>query len=668
MKELKRIPLRVLMSVMKGFSNWNGACAAALLWATAFAVQAQTLTTLASFGGPGGAPGPLVQSTDGNFYGTTLILSGGSNSILKISPGGTVTTLYTFCSQGGCVSRDPQGRLVRASDGNFYGTTALGGVHYDNTSGSDTIFKLTPNGTLTTLYSFCAQANCADGFAPAAGLIQASDGNFYGTTSSGGIGSYGTVFKFTPGGALTTLHTFCSNYPQCADGGEPLAALIQASDGNLYGTTYYGGANYDPSVNISGTVFKITPGGTLTTLYSFCAQANCTDGQGPVAGLVQASDGNLYGTTVYGGSRGLGTIFKITPGGTLTTLYSICSQSGCIDGDSPIGGLVQASDGNLYGTMDGGGANGNGTAFKITFGGTLTTVYNFCSQANCADGGYPNGLIQATDGNLYGTNSFGGVAVPLPRGTFFKLTLAPTPPPAINPSGGIVSGASFQPGIAAASWITIYGTNLSAITDTWASSIVNGVLPIALDKVSVSVGGVPAYIYYISPMQINALAPSVGPGPVPVTVTNPIGTTIAITATAQTLQPAFFLWPGNYAVATRQDYSYAVKNGTFSTPTTPAKPGDVIVLWGTGFGPTSPSAPPGFETPSTTVYNTASPVTVTVGGVPATVYGSALAPGDAGLYQVAIQIPTSLANGDYAVVATISGAQSPSTTLVTVQD
>jgi uncharacterized protein (TIGR03437 family) len=133
-------------------------------------------------------------------------------------------------------------------------------------------------------------------------------------------------------------------------------------------------------------------------------------------------------------------------------------------------------------------------------------------------------------------------------------------------------------------------------------------------------------------------------------------------------QPAFFQW-GTYAVATRQDFSLAVKNGTFAgTTTVPAKPGDVIILWGTGFGPTSPSAPAGAETPSTTTYNTATAVSVTVGGKPATVYGAALAPGYAGLYQIAIQIPASLTNGDYAVVATINGAQSPSTTLITVQN
>lgn len=275
-------------------------------------------------------------------------------------------------------------------------------------------------------------------------------------------------------------------------------------------------------------------------------------------------------------------------------------------------------------------------------------------------------MIQAADGSLYGTTDLGGANG---DGTVFELVLASsTAVPTISQSG-VVSGAGFQPGIAPNSWITIFGTNLSSITDTWTSSLVDGTLPTAFDGVKVSVGGEPAYIYSINSTQIDALAPNMGTGTVPVTVTNSNGTSAAITVTAQAVQPAVFQWPGNYAVATREDYSLVVKNGTFSgATTTPAAPGELIILWGSGFGPASPAAPVGVVTPSLTTYGTANTVTVTVGGLPATVYGAALAAGNAGLYQVAIQIPTSLANGDYAVVATVSGAQSPSTTLITVQN
>jgi uncharacterized protein (TIGR03437 family) len=232
----------------------------------------------------------------------------------------------------------------------------------------------------------------------------------------------------------------------------------------------------------------------------------------------------------------------------------------------------------------------------------------------------------------------------------------------------VANGASFQAGISPDSWITIKGTNLSSKTDTWNHLIVNGTLPTTLDEVSVTVGDQAAYVEYISAGQINALTPRVPAGTAQVTVKNSNGSSQTVIAQVEALQPAFFQW-GTYAVATRQDFSLAVKNGTFpGTPTVPAKPGDVIILWGTGFGPTSPSAPVGVETPSDTTYYTANPVSVTVGNKPATVYGAALAPGYAGLYQVAIQIPASLANGDYPVVATIFGRQSPSTTLITVQE
>ena len=197
--------------------------------------------------------------------------------------------------------------------------------------------------------------------------MQATDGNFYGTTYGvypeaksanidraslvGTTSSNGTVFKITRDGTLITLHTFCSQNG-CADGYYPAGALVQATDGNFYGTTEYGGASG------GGTIFKITAGGMLTTLYSFCSQTNCTDGAAPIAGLVQATNGIFYGTTYAGGANGFGTVFKITAAGNLTTLYSFCSKTNCTDGSNPLAGLVQATDKKLYGTT-GFGANGN---------------------------------------------------------------------------------------------------------------------------------------------------------------------------------------------------------------------------------------------------------------------------------------------------------------------
>jgi uncharacterized protein (TIGR03437 family) len=236
-------------------------------------------------------------------------------------------------------------------------------------------------------------------------------------------------------------------------------------------------------------------------------------------------------------------------------------------------------------------------------------------------------------------------------------------------AGGVVSGASFLPGIVPGSWLTIKGSNLSPVPqDTWDKAIVNGVLPTSLDGVSVSVGSKPAYVYFISPGQINVQAPDVGTGPVPVTVTTPNGTSTAVTATVVAQAPAFFLWPGSQAVATRNsDASLAVKNGTFAGATTvAAKPGDVLILWGTGFGPTTPAVAAGIQVPSDTIHN-ASAVTVKIGSADAQVFGAALAPGFAGLYQVAIQVPASMADGDYALKATVSGVTSPDGVILSVK-
>ncbi len=197
---------------------------------------------------------------------------------------------------------------------------------------------------------------------------------------------------------LTTLYSFCSQ-PHCTDGAVPLAVLVQAADGNFYGTTYEGGTGPD-----SGTVFTMAPDGTLTTLYSFAVDG--PDGDQPYAGLVQGTDGNFYGTTSSFGAYGGGTVFKITPSGKLTTLHNFCSQPNCTDGTDPAAALVQATDGNFYGTTDNGGTGGScsggcGTVFKITPSGTLTTLHSF----NGADGAQPRaGLVQATDGNFYGDN------------------------------------------------------------------------------------------------------------------------------------------------------------------------------------------------------------------------------------------------------------------------
>ncbi|MFZ0318124.1 MAG: choice-of-anchor tandem repeat GloVer-containing protein [Candidatus Sulfotelmatobacter sp.] len=314
----------------------------------------------------------------------------------------TYTLLHSFDGTDGTA---PQAGLVQAVDGNFYGTTNGGG-----TNSGGTTFKITRGGTLTSLYSFCALKNCEDGAGPTGKLLQATDGDLYGTTYGGGH-SYGSIFKMTPGGTPTTLYYFCSLGPNCADGSAPQGSLIQASNGGIYGTSYWLGPNG------WGTVFKISPSGTLTTLHGF----DYTDGGNPI-GLFQASNGNLYGTTEQGGDvlctggDACGTVYEITLSGTLTSLVSFCgSQPPCGNGAFPYAGLVQ-DGGALYGTTLSGGTSSVGNLFKITPNGTFSTLYSFFL------GYLPEAaLIVGPDGNLYGTTYSGGTSG---DGTVFKITPA----------------------------------------------------------------------------------------------------------------------------------------------------------------------------------------------------------------------------------------------------
>ena len=340
------------------------------------------------------------------------------------SPAQTFTTLIFDFSDGSL----PYAGLIQATDGNLYGTTFQGG-----TNGGGTAFKISPSGTLKTLYNFCSLSGCADGNALSGGLVQVGNGNLYGTTQQGGPNNgSGTVFKITLSGTLTTLHNF-----DTTDGRYPYAGLVQASNGDLYGTTQGGGTNNE------GTVFKITPGGTLTSLHSFCSQTGCPDGSSPYAGLVQATDGNLYGTTVLGGAGGEGTVFKITPSGTLTTLLSFAGT----DGAQPYAGLIQATDGNLYGTTKFGGANNDGTIFKITLSGTLTTLHSF----DATDGSDPYAaLVQDTNGSFYGTTLTNGSNT---YGTVFRLSVGLHPFVETQTTSGKVGAA-----------VKILGTKLTGAT------------------------------------------------------------------------------------------------------------------------------------------------------------------------------------------------------------
>ena len=250
----------------------------------------------------------------------------------------------------------------------------------------------------------------------------------------------------------------------------------------------------------------------------------------------------------------------------------------------------------------------------------------------------------------------------------YTLT-GPAGPPAIV-SGGVVNAASFQPGISAGSWVTIQGSNLAGSTRGWSSSDFTGsALPTQLDGVSVKIDGKPAYLAYISPSQINVQAPADGAlGPVPVEVTFNGSTSPSGTAQLQAASPGFFLWRGKYAVATRPDFTLVAPAGLFDElVTVPARPGDTIILWGTGFGATNPAVPQGVLPPANPVANVSNPVTVTIGNVAATVVSAAITPGNPGLYQIAVQVPATAPDGDLAVVAQVSGIQSSSSVLLSVK-
>jgi uncharacterized repeat protein (TIGR03803 family) len=404
---------------MKKFSLEKMACIVITLCAmSGVAALAQTFKSVARFDRTDGAVplGSLAQGADGDFYGITWAAP--DARIFKVATGGSVSALYDFCPPTApiCYDVDPYAGLVLATDGKFYGAT------------NATIFSITPAGKFTTVYSFSCNSgySCPEGIGTFSGVLQATDGNFYGTTLSGGSSqcySCGTIFQMAPEGMLTSLYSFCSQ-ADCTDGIYP-NALVQAADGSFYGTTEIGGSVSEscPSSTGCGTVFKITPKGVLTTLYNFCAQPECADGLVPFSALIQATNGNFYGTTSSAWNYGHGTIFEITPEGKLTTLYSFCSQPNsagvCTDGEPPISALVQGTDGNFYGTTGYGGAYNSGSIFSITPAGTFTTLYSFCPEPNgdgvCSDGASPGTIWESPF--QYGQPGGAGPGAALVQGT-----------------------------------------------------------------------------------------------------------------------------------------------------------------------------------------------------------------------------------------------------------
>lgn len=389
-------------------NRWSGFLLG-LVILVAVSAPAQTLVTLYTFSTAPNAYSPYgrLVRIGNSLYGTTL--NGGSagigGAVWQLNSQDSEMVLHSFT--GTPDGWTPYSGLIRDAMGNLYGTTAYGGDF-----GNGTVFKMTQTGAVTILYSFKGYPN--DGGYPEAGLVRDASGNLYGTTSIGGAGSCqdqqsqivgcGTIFMVTPSGTETVLHGFAND---TSDGRQPIAGLARDSAGNLYGTTYFGGASGD------GSVFKVTPAGDESLLYSYHGSP---DGSHPQAGLT-LGQGGLYGTTYDGGALNLGTVFRLSIAGQEAVLYSFTGTGR--DGAHPTTDLLVDAAGNLFGTTEaGGGSNspycgafgpGCGTIFELTREGAEKVLHRFTGYPN--DGAYPLGdLLQDAEGNLYGTTWLGGQA------------------------------------------------------------------------------------------------------------------------------------------------------------------------------------------------------------------------------------------------------------------
>jgi uncharacterized repeat protein (TIGR03803 family) len=398
---------------------------------------------------------------------------GGCGTVFRITPQGELTVLHVFCMQTGCPDGEwPEGGLALGRDGNFYGTTFGGGglscEPYG--AGCGTFFRITPTGKFTTLYRFCTQSLCPDGGLPSGGLVLAADGHFYGTTSQLGPYNAGAIFRITAAGQITVLYDFCSK-ANCADGAVPWSGLIQATDGSFYGVTGAGGTGSRdgcPDSDLGcGTIFRLGPFGKVELIYSFCSQPHCTDGADPTVRLTEGIDGSLFGTTQFGGDLtcnspyGCGTIFSFAANGELTTLQTSESSSGIYPG--PPGGLAQGTDGNLYGGMGLYGPAGYGTLFEMTPQGALTTLQTFGD----AQGG-TGAIIQSTTGVFYGTTGIWNAPT---DGTIFSLDMGLGPfVTFVIPAGQIgQTGGILGQGFTGTTSVMLNGVpaNFTVVSDTF---------------------------------------------------------------------------------------------------------------------------------------------------------------------------------------------------------
>ncbi len=407
------------------------------------AALASTLTTVHSFCATescsdGWHPtGPLLRDGAGHLFGTTEV--GGTHNggllyrITHKKNGWQFKILYNFCKSGRCrKGANPHGGLIADTAGNLYGVMNSGEPPL-----AGGVFRVSSDGTnFAVLHSFCSEQNCQDGKGEldtgvaltyqgaASGAPYDGVSPLYGVTEEGGANNSGVIFSLTPPSdgqdwTYSVLYAFCP-VAKCADGSEPDALIADAS-GNLYGTTVTGGGhNIDQDGKGGGTVFRFA-GNAYQTLYAFCAKANCSDGEYAEA-LTMDAQGNLIGVTSNGGSANFGTIFKIGTDGVQHKLYDFCSQANCADGKTPTAAPFIDAAGNLFGVTYLGGANNGGVAYK--FDGSLQVLYNFCSVGStCTDGALLySPMIPDGAGNFFGVTYGGNCVCALGLGTAFRLT------------------------------------------------------------------------------------------------------------------------------------------------------------------------------------------------------------------------------------------------------
>jgi len=495
-----------------------------LLCSFAVAQDAKTFITLDSFDGSDGAypHNSPVQGIDGNLYGTSTGQGIDQGTVYKITPTGTLTRLYSFCSLPSCMDGDwPWGQLTLGMDGAFYGTTTMGGTECQPW-GCGTVYKITQSGAHFPLHSF----DGTDGFSPSGELVQARDGNFYGTTSWGGANDAGTIFKITSNGTFTTLYNFCAQ-PGCTDGSHPYAGLVQARDENFYGMTEAGGdTNCNPNTGC-GTVFRITATGKLSTLHTF----ELTDGSLPGSSLVAGTDGNFYGVTPEGGKQcpfyhTCGTFFRITAEGAFTSLYSFENSGG--DGAAPWA-ISLGSDGNFFGTTNTG-AGGGGTIFQVTPGGMLTTLHTFLMLQNGLNPAA--GVSQANTGLLYGSTYTGGS---YDWGTIYSLDVGLPPFVSLLPNWGKVgtSRGILGQGFTGTTAVSFNGipASFTVVSDTFLKTTVPAGATTGAVSVTTPSGTLSSKVPFgVLPVILSFDPPS-----------GPIGTKVKITGSSltQTLHVAF---------------------------------------------------------------------------------------------------------------------------------